>query len=167
MLLAHWLAYVLSYSDPHARAHVLGATGHGYWVYGAAAGLAAATLAFGTLLRSRSATETSHRGFAARLAIFQVMGFVLLEGSERLLSDHGIGALLGEPVLWIGIALQVLVAVAGALLVRHVARLVGRARRPVGPRVAAVPVFTTQADISVALDPESHPLSRRGPPVLV
>ncbi|MDQ4065110.1 MAG: hypothetical protein M3161_03595, partial [Actinomycetota bacterium] len=100
-------------------------------------------------------------------AAFQITGFIGLETAERLATGHSFMELVGEPVLWIGIVLQIAVALLGASLVRCVARLVTRTRRVPhrGTPVAGAPI--TRADITRLLDPDEHPLSRRGPPALV
>lgn len=167
MLFAHWIAYVASYGDPHARAHVLGETGHGYWLYAAAFGLAAATFGFGALVRHDTSAKPV-RSLGVRLARFQVAGFVALELSERWLTGHDVMQFLSEPVLWIGIVVQIAVALIGGSLVRHVARLVTAARAKRN-RYATVTLSLPplSRDVFRFLDPASDPLSRRGPPVLV
>lgn len=73
---------------------------------------------------------------AARLVPIQVASFVVLELSERALfadPSHS-GGLLGEPVLWVGIAVQVLCALAGAAFLVLFARTIELIQELVGGR---------------------------------
>jgi hypothetical protein len=165
MLLAHWLAYVLAFGDPHARAHILAQSGHSYWIYAAAVGLAAATLGFGSLVRNLNPHK---RGISlgTRLAMFQVAGFVALEAAERLATGHALVEVFTEPGLWIGIVVQVALALLGASLVRGVAQLVARLTAPRFQRTRITKVRAVWFDVPNLFDPDEGPLSRRGPPVL-
>jgi hypothetical protein len=113
-----------------------------------------------------SSSAVRYRATAGRLLVLQVIGFLLLETLERLATGHAMAGFLFEPVILIGVAAQVPVALAGAwllvALVRLVDRLVllhttflpGRAITP--RRVMDVAVLRTR----VAADPANP----RGPP---
>lgn len=128
MPLAHFLAFWLAAPDAHNRAHLLSSTGHSHWIYVAGAGFFGGVLAMAGFIRSCVEAHATASGLTryavARLAPFQVVAFVLLEMVERASSGHGLLATLVEPAVLIGIILQLLVAIAGAVLLRAVARVV-------------------------------------------
>lgn len=118
---AHWIAYLIA--PPHAHTHgdAMAATGHDWWPYviALAAGAFVAGLSGFVSDRIGDAPGASGgalwRHAAARLVPVQVLAFVGLEFAERaLFADGGHGGLLTEPILWVGIVLQVLCALAGA-----------------------------------------------------
>jgi len=138
VVFAHVLAYFAAAPHRHGREMLLQSGGHRHWAVVAA-------LAFGALVASliwftSQATRPERvwslgaRAFfvstARRLILLQVSGFVLLEASERLLFGAGFGQVLAEPVVLIGIVLQVVSALsaAGLLVVfaRTLDRLCGR-----------------------------------------
>lgn len=68
----------------------------------------AALLAFASLvLANRRASRPGFR----HLAGLQVVGFTIQEACEHLLSGNGLEELTAQPVLWVGLALQLVVAV--------------------------------------------------------
>ena len=169
--IAHVVAFLLAAPDPHRRELLLEATGHGTWplIVSVAMGAAVAALARVGVSRLRdepSSCLVRYRATAGRLLVLQVIGFLLLEALERLATGHALAGFLFEPVILIGVAAQVPVALAGAwllvALVRLVDRLVllhttflpGRAITP--RRVMDVAVLRTR----VAADPANP----RGPP---
>jgi hypothetical protein len=105
------------------------------------------------------------------LVLLQTGGFTTLEFFERgVFASGDLGAPLDERVFWIGIALQVLAAVVGALflvlfarVITYVARL-GRARSP----RRAPSVFTSRSSrvFVPALRMIADGASLRGPPVI-
>jgi hypothetical protein len=144
---AHGLAFLVVAPNATRRAELLEATGHGAWplVVSLAMGALVAGLARVAICRSRPAgrpPRSLFRSTVGRLALLQVLGYVGLEGVERL-ARHGtaeLPGLLGEPVVLIGIALTAATAVIGALLLVLFAglidRLIDRIRAlPTAPRV--------------------------------
>lgn len=132
LILGHVVAYVLAYPLEGTRhAHLL-ATGHGSFGLLALAGLVAVPVALVLSVAHGLAgrDDLSVRGTALRLAAVQTAGFLLLEVAERHLS---VAAALSDPAVLIGVVVQIVVAVAGALLlvflVRGARSLVGRQRR--------------------------------------
>lgn len=138
VVLAHVLAYFMAAPHRNGREMLLRASGHRHWAVVAA--LALGALVAGLIWFTTQATRPDRvwslgaRAFfvstARRLVLLQVGGFVLLEASERVLFGAGFGQLLAEPVILIGIVLQVVSALgaAGLLVVfaRTLDRLCGR-----------------------------------------
>jgi hypothetical protein len=133
---AHWLAYRIVSPDPHARAELLEHSGHRFFTLLAALALGGFAVAVAGSLTSRLAgVETRARalcGIGARLALSQSAAWIVLEEAERLLAAHHHGSLFVEPVFWIGLGLQLLVAACSALLFGSIGRVVITllARRP-------------------------------------
>lgn len=137
---AHAAAYFVAEPDPNLRAALLHITGHAGWSLVLALAVGALTLGLSgfvvSTVRHRDAAKpVGFRSAALRLCILQVVGFIGLEAGERALSGHGIGHLLHEPVVLIGLATQIAVALLGALLLvgfaRSVLALVRRCAQPV------------------------------------
>jgi hypothetical protein len=89
-----------------------------------------------------SSLELTFGQLAGRLAAMQVAAFTALEITERLRSGVPIGEMLHNHLLPIGVALQLVVACAGALLLRWLARAAAAigslfGRRPVERRASA------------------------------
>lgn len=126
ILAAHVLGYVLGVPTAAERAQTLEATGHRY--FGLAVALLLCALVLG-LLRAgfcgfrdaiqRDTAPTGARRLVPPLLVLQVAGFAVLEVSERVLfTAHGSAAdLLGETPFLLGLALQVLVALANGAFV--------------------------------------------------
>jgi hypothetical protein len=127
---AHILAFIVAAPDPVRRGRLLEATGHAAWplvvsVAMAALVVALARFAVGRIHRSdRPPAGALWRLTVGRLMALQTLGFVGLEAVERLASGHGLGGFLGEPVVLIGVALQVLAALAATALLVLLAHLV-------------------------------------------
>ena len=130
VVVAHRLAYWLVTPDAHERGELLASSGHRYFT-------ALSVILFGLLVvaltgslvsvltrREGPARRLSLIGVSARLATLQTLGWFALEGAERLLAQHHHGSMFEEPVLWIGLAVQLLVALAGGLLFLAAARVV-------------------------------------------
>jgi hypothetical protein len=175
MIASHWLAYLLASPDPHSRAHLLQATGHGYWPSASwlAAGVAIAGL--GSFIGGRIAPVVRKsrgaifRHALPRFLILQVGGFVALEFGERILAGHSVGmATLFESTLLIGLVVQVVAAVAASLLLVAIAFVVDRLFRVAPSRTRRT--STTRPLVSlisaVRLVPATGAHSLRGPPAL-
>ena len=118
---AHCLAYIIIAPDGEKRALLMDATGHNFWglVFALALGAGMAGMS-GVLVRSQLSTadhpQVNLFAFAAlRLTVLQLGGFALLEATERLFVGEGAHALL-EPVVLVGLALQVAVALVSTLI---------------------------------------------------
>lgn len=117
-LAAHSIAYWLVAPDPHHHASLLLSTGHGYWgvVTPLAMGLAVAGIA-GALM-SRTGTEARFSIVAGRSVVLQLVAFLAMETIERA-TVGGSLIVIKEPVVVVGLGVQMLIAlaIAGLLLV--------------------------------------------------
>jgi hypothetical protein len=135
---AHHFGYLLVAPDPHERASLLAHSGHSQWRYvvALAFGLLVASLARIALERAGSArgwewaSARPHRSTVPglvtrrrlylstgwRLYILQLFGFLMLEGLERVFAGASPLNLLAEPAVVVGLSLQVLFALLGALV---------------------------------------------------
>lgn len=152
---AHWVAYLIAPPGGHAHPASLAATGHKLWPYFVALAAGGFVAAISGFVSDRfgetpgASGSALWRHAAGRLLPAQVLAFFCLELAERaLFADPGHGSLLSEPVLWVGIALQVVCALAGAGLLVLFARtvelikdLVTRRARSATPVRAAQPVL--------------------------
>jgi hypothetical protein len=166
LVAGHVAAYAVAYPSGAVRhAHLL-LTGHG-WMGPALLSLAAAIPA----VIAAAAVRTSRAGpvaagpMATRLAAGQVPAFLLVEVAER----HDLGSALADPAVLAGLALQVVIAVALALLLagftRAVAVVVNR-RSTISGRTRPL------SDVSPALEippttPHFGPARVRAPPSFV
>lgn len=170
MVLAHWIAYLIAIPNSHSRAHVLVSTGHDYWLYAAAAALAAGVFGASAFIRARLAEGDDIRGLGLRLAGMQVIGFLALESVERVWSGHPWTDVLSEPVVAIGVVAQILVALIGVTLLRGVARVVARFRttRTTPADATSNPTtFPTHATSVPSVALAAGGLGLRGPPARV
>jgi hypothetical protein len=160
ILAGHWLTYLLDVPQAQTRASDLARTGHGYLPV--AGQLATVCMAFtlasvfwGRVTRPRAGRAPTITTLAMRLAALQAGAFVVMELVERAVAGAGFADLLHGGLLPLGVALQLALAVVGAVLLRLVLRagdLVAATvlARPELPR----PVFFT------ALLPASHRRAR-------
>lgn len=117
-LAAHSIAYWMIAPDPHHHASLLLSTGHGYWgvVTPLAIGLSVAGIA-GSLISS-SGPVARFGDVALRAVALQLLAFLLMETIERA-TVGGSLVVIKEPVVLVGLVVQVLIAlaIAGVLLV--------------------------------------------------
>lgn len=119
--LGHWVAYALSTPHAHARDELLHATGHGYLPYATQIALLAGVLGLTALFLARVTHRETRGSFlrdAAVLSAAQSIAFVAMEVGERLVSGALLHDLAHGPLLAIGLGVQLLVAIAGASLLR-------------------------------------------------
>lgn len=174
---AHVLAFLLAAPDPVRRAAMLEAAGHGAWplVVSLATGALVAGLASFAVGRSqdpRVRPRALFGGTLVRLAVLQMVGFVLLEALERV-ARHDLSevpGLLAEPVVLIGLVLAAVAAAVGAALLVLFAGLIDRLiallrALPRAPRVLAPPGLVD--DLPLRLRTVLGSVSLRGPPVRV
>lgn len=175
LLGSHWLAYLLASPDPHDRAHLLQATGHGYWPVAGWVAVAIAIAGVGSFISGRMSPATLEsraaifRHTLPRFLVLQIGGFVVLELGERLLAGNPIGvATLLESTLLIGLVVQAIAAIAAALLLVAIAfavdRFISRTARPsiVGSRSLPLESLISPP----RLLPATGAYSLRGPPAL-
>lgn len=129
VLIGHWLTYVLLDPSAHLREEVLAQTGHGYWnlavQIGTILGASAFTVVAIRVAGVRSANQSRGGAFGrifVRLAAVQAIAFSVMEMAERLAGHHAMAALINGGVLPVGIAVQILVAAAGGLVLLWFAR---------------------------------------------
>jgi hypothetical protein len=172
VVVAHHLAYLIVAPGGHHRAKLLEHTGHEAWPYVLAftLGVYVASLsgAIAAAAGSRSGGYMYRMGAAfSRLLLLQAGGYAVLEVLERTFSGDVV-TLPMQPVLWIGLALQVLTALIGALLlgalVKAVTWLARRVRRP--KNVARILLPKPALSLVVRIpEPATGAGSMRGPPI--
>jgi hypothetical protein len=121
---SHWIAYRVAVPETGERAEVLRATGHRYWAsfifLSLGALLVSLALFARRLLSSTGSSGTGHlfSSTFCRLVWVQSIGFLVLETAERLLSGHhhDLMHLMAEPVIAVGLTVQIAVALAAALV---------------------------------------------------
>lgn len=143
VLAAHWLSYRLVVPDPHARSHVLAASGHGYLAYApVAVGVSGALIALAFAAAVIREVRGGHPGVGAPawlVGLLPPLAFTAQEYLERYVQHGWVewGVAL-EPTFVVGLALQApfaMLAVLGAVVLaraaHRVAAILGRpARRP-------------------------------------
>jgi hypothetical protein len=161
----HYLSYWFVAPDPHHRGHLLESTGHAgespFLVLSIAALVATCIAVFGG--RAPKRTWSWSRVYA-RLAFIQVIGFLGLEAVERLVEGTSLIEAASEPVVAMGLAVQLLVAVAGALLLRVLQRVAATVSST-PPRLAGASVLPTiDGTIILSSRYEARAWEARGPP---
>ncbi len=166
VVVAHTAAYRFAEPHAHARNDLLRHTGHGeWWILIALAVGAFVVACAGPLLRRRTGDSLVTSTFA-RLALLQVSGFVLMEALERLVHDTSLSGLLGEPAVALGILLQIVAALAGAVLLRVAASIVAAIRRRrFGCGTSTTPLFAPAHEAPVRSPIVGDPRVPRAPPV--
>ena len=116
VLVGHLVGYRLAHPGGPSRDAALG-SGHGYLGVSTWVGLALAIVALGWAVREGARGQRT--GFtAATLLRAQALSFVALEVLERIGSTNPIGDAIHEPGVWFGLAVQVVLALAAASLLR-------------------------------------------------
>lgn len=125
LLLGHWLAYALGTPDATARDELLHATGHSYLPYATQVALLAGVIGLVGLFLARLHRRErlgSFAGNVVRLAALQSGAFLAMEVGERLLTGAPLHDLTHGPLLVIGLGVQAVLAVVGALVLRFTER---------------------------------------------
>jgi hypothetical protein len=178
VVLAHWLAYVLAIPGAHARAQVLAASGHSYWVMAIKFAVVLGLAALGALFlrhldrppRTWESGQEAFSAIAARLSLLQVMAFIAMEVTERLVVGAPVAHLFHHRLFLMGLALQLIVASAGALLLLWFSRTAERVAealgRPLLPRPRRAVLGTIRVEIQAIppVDPVRDGVGLRGPP---
>jgi hypothetical protein len=173
LLVGHSLGYRWAVADPHARAHLLEESGHGYFTY------APLLIAVGfTLVAAALAARIHAAAHGDRLggsppwlfALLPPVAFVVQELAERLLhSGHVHVGTLAEPAVLIGLMLQLPLAVIAlglAWLLAQAADQLGEAlaERP-RDRLAGISLPSPAEDpLLPAFAVSTQGWSQRGPP---
>jgi hypothetical protein len=173
LIVGHLLSYLIAIPDPTRRATVLADSGHAYLhLAGDVAviiGFAAAVTVGLHAVAGRDATDRSSTArLAWRLGALQAGAFIAMELGERLVSGGDFGELFADHLFGIGIVVQLVIAAAGALLLRLIGRVAVRIadalarpprRRPAGPLWVG-PGSSTRPRLAVAGN-----ISARAPPL--
>jgi hypothetical protein len=128
LVLGHVLSYLIAIPDPHHRDLVLHRTGHGYLsTLGQVAlilAIASVATVVGRAFTRRPVGGAGSSAVLARgLAVIQVSAFAGQELLERLVADAPVAAPLDARVWGVGVLVQVVVALAGAAVLRWLARV--------------------------------------------
>jgi hypothetical protein len=133
LLLAHWAAYVLAYRDAGLRVIVLAQSGHSYLASVGKFSLVFFLVALAWLAvdvwdrrRARDNLAFGFRSVALRLLGIQWIGFSALEVVERLIARAPVVEMLSHYTYVLGLLMQVVTALAGAVVVLLLARTVRR-----------------------------------------
>jgi hypothetical protein len=167
VVVGHLAACVLAYPNEAVRHVHLEAAGH-TWVRLAVPSLWAVipvillVVAVGAV---RKTTASPGSGMAIRLAAVQVPAFLLI---ELVVQDGGLGHILGDPAVFVGLVLQPVIAVVAAWLLDLIGRAVrvAVARLRTGLRQAASP--SVCAPVLGQTPPRWRlllPVGRRAPPL--
>jgi hypothetical protein len=167
--LTHCFAYYLSLEEMpgHAAMHHA-PSGHSFWPAAITAALLLSVVTLASSVISPPSESPRARGVFVRLAALQCSSWVVLLVAERLVSGHDLAALPGEPVLWIGIGLQLVAGFAGAILFRAATSLGRALRARIGAPARHAPDTSTPPERDVRPSHLRFGSSRRtlrGPPV--
>ena len=174
LLGGHLLSYAIVAPHGHERAELLRTTGHGlpdlFGPLAIAALLGAVVGSIGLHLRSATRDRGARGGPRTVVILWalQTLGFVLLESSERALSAHPVGELLHEPAFLVGLVAQLVVALAGSLLITALRRTADAIRRLlawVPPVEATATAGSTPATSAPRQNLRHFAWSLRGPPL--
>ncbi len=125
VVLGHQIAYLLAVPSGAERSSVLAATGHGYLPTTTHLALLLAVAAAGGLfLRSltRPGEEAARGSLFRSLALVQASMFVAMEVAERLATGAPIAGVFSHGILFVGIAVQLLLAFGLAVVVTLLSR---------------------------------------------
>ncbi len=170
LLGGHQLSFALAERDPHARAQLLEATGHRYFPLVAATLLILTVLAIGAFagrrFRSQTRPPIAAWSLFAVLAGLQAGGFLALEASERVFVAHQAYSVgFGLPLI-LAIAVQLIAAGAGALLLKAVANVIDMLAERTEERTRTDGARSLHSQIRVpSLAAATSCVTRRGPPV--
>jgi hypothetical protein len=127
VVVAHAAGYVMAFPSAAERGPHLEATGHGYWPLAVAAAVACAGVALlvcvgSGALRGRAGGPTPTWRAVRALAGWQVAAFVMMELAERTVAGARPEGLLTTPEFWLGLLLQLPVALVATRLLRTAER---------------------------------------------
>lgn len=172
LIVGHLLSYFIAIPNAARRGVVLAETGHAYLHL---AGDIAVVLAFAAVVTGalravadRGATDLpSGLRFAWRLGALQAGAFVAMEVGERLVSGAGLEELFADHLFGTGIAVQLVIAALGTLLLRWLGRVAVRiaavlARSP--RRRAAGTIWVRPGSVRAPQPAFAGIVSARAPP---
>jgi hypothetical protein len=173
LLAGHLLGYRLAFSDPHARADALSASGHSYFRFvPLAVGVSLGILFIGLALQALAGFRGHPRRAVASplIVLLPPLAFVTQETAERIAHTGAVPWTLPlQPAFLFGLALQLPFALAALLLawvLETAARAIGRALSglpaPVFPAFVAQPVRVVAASRPTGL---ARGYGQRAPPL--
>jgi hypothetical protein len=175
VLFGHWVAYILAVPQPLSREAILLGSGHSYWLV--AVKLAAVLVATGlgtVVLRHLGAKRPPNdeavrrTSVIARLVSLQVIAFTALEASERIAAHAPLASMFQHQIFFVGIALQILIACVGGILLvlfsRTVARIARTLRSAPSTTHASVRFAAPLSHLVLASGSLSGAFGVRGPP---
>jgi hypothetical protein len=171
---AHALTYFVAAPSHHDRAELLHETGHGSWTSVfilAGAALVAALVALSNRWaspRDRDVPPARLLRFAwTRLVPFQILGFIALECAERAFAHGSLINAATEPVVLLGVGVQIVAAIGCGLLLVAFTRLVRRLRAN-GERLDthAASTFLPPHDVVLPCSATGRAWNVRGPPLI-
>ncbi len=139
VIAGHWLSYLLAIRETRLREQILSTSGHGYWLGAVKIAVVVALVGLGSVaIRHLSGRERSDAPFGermssltVRLAVLQLIGFTAMEVAERIAFGAPVGAMFLHHLYLLGLAVQIVVAAAGALVLMWFARTAERVRSAV------------------------------------
>jgi hypothetical protein len=170
LVLGHWLAYAIGTPHAHARDELLHATGHGYLPYATQVALLAAALGLAALFLTRLTRREDRGRFVgdvARLAATQWAALVTMEVGERWISGVSLHELTHGALLAIGLAVQLVMAVVGALVLRATDRAAEAAETLGRSSAPPLPALVTAGPVGSAVAPRrraTRSTESRAPP---
>ena len=165
VVVAHAAGYMVAVPSTAERGPHLDATGHGYWPLAVSAAVMAAAVAMLLAAAGGAGGRVSRwRGLAG----WQVAAFAVVELGERAVVGAGPAELVASPEFWLGLVLQVPVALLAARLLHTAERAGARVaaalrRRPVAETTPAVhPAGSAASPVPAAIRSAARP---RAPPL--
>jgi hypothetical protein len=159
VVLGHWFTYILVDPSAEARASLLTRTGHAYLGVASQLALDVTLAALALLFLKRFApNERGAPAFGAlgrRLAGFQVGAFLAMEVGERLASGSPLSELSHGALLPVGIAVQMVLAALGAVVILRLLRTADAAAE----LLTRAPRLRSGADAEVIRVPAYRPAS--------
>ncbi|TMK96426.1 MAG: hypothetical protein E6G40_11905 [Actinobacteria bacterium] len=128
VVLGHWLTYVFAVPDAQVRTEILAASGHSYWLLAikAAVVLTVFLRHLGAATRGEPTVADRLIALAARLSIAQLVAFTAMEVAERIAAGTPVAAMFGHHLFVLGLAVQIVVAFAGAFFLLWFGRAAAR-----------------------------------------
>jgi hypothetical protein len=147
VVLGHWLTYVFAVPDPQVRTEVLAASGHSYWLLAIKAAVVLGFVSLGTVFaRHLAATARGEPtgadrliALAARLTFVQLVAFTAMEVVERIAAGAPVAEMFGHHLFVLGLAVQIVVAFAGAFVLLWFGRAAARICHAISARSPSRP----------------------------
>lgn len=139
VVLGHWLAYLAAVPEAPERNRLLLASGHGYWFAAVWIALVLALSGAATVALRHVRTGGAEAGrtprqlsrLALRLFAAQAVAFTGMEVVERLTAGAPLAGMFGHHLFVLGLAVQLIVAGAGAVGLVWFSRLTARVIRSI------------------------------------